>query len=61
MLTPTSRATAQDIIDADEERVEWAFWLAMSECGPLPENEPQFRRWCRAVNKLHRKIARRLN
>ena len=60
-MSETSRATAEDIIEADQERTRQAIRAALSESGPYPENEWQLRRWCRGVNRRFRKALKRLN
>ena len=64
MLTPTSRTTPEDIILADKERCRQAFWLALKESGPYPDDLADIvtvRRWRRAVHRLHRRIWKRFN
>ena len=63
MLIPTSRATAEDIIKADLERVEQARWAALCELYSELDKVHgylSFRRWCRRVNKRAAEIFLRL-
>ena len=64
MLTPTSRATAEDIVKADLERVDQAMWLALCEMrGHLDRwaDYGAFCKWCEAVNARASEIFSRLN
>lgn len=60
----TSRATNDDIIQADEERFKQAMRLALAQSGPYPSDHTPMRevyKWRNRVNKLAREIAERLN
>ena len=63
MLIPTSRATADDIIQADLERVEHARWAALCELYAdlmKVRDFKGFAKWTDAVNKRSFEIFSRL-
>ena len=63
MLTPTSKTTAEDIIQADMERVEHARWAALCDLYAdllKVRDFAGFERWTEAVNKRQSEIFSRL-
>jgi hypothetical protein len=64
MAMPTRAPTAQDIIDADDERVMQAKWAALCELSSEYDKVVDMRtfdRWCRRVNCLARSKMKLLN
>ena len=63
-MPETRRTTVDEIIQADDERVEQAWTLALKEAAPYPGDDAtvhEVRRWVDSVNKIARKIGDRLN
>ena len=43
------------VIEADQERSRWAYWLAMCEIGPEPSIRKHRKAWLDYVSELNRK------
>jgi hypothetical protein len=53
-MPETRAATEADIIQADEERVAQAYWLALCDSKPAPDDFSDItsvRRWTKQVNR----------